>query len=95
MAGVTVSMLTFFRKAGVGLRLTVEKNTKADTREWPVPFEGAGAGGSIGIGGTRGVLSLQALSWICAVLWVLLGTTAKLSLIASCSELAVVGKPVW
>ena len=39
MAGVTVSMLTFFRKAGVGLRLTVEKNTKADRVDAPIPTD--------------------------------------------------------
>ena len=37
MAGVTVSMLTFFRKAGVGLRSTVEKNTMADRVDAPIP----------------------------------------------------------
>ena len=37
MVGVTVSMLTFFRKPGVGLRSTVEKNTMADRVDAPIP----------------------------------------------------------
>ena len=29
--------MTVFRKAGVGLRFTVEKNTKADNADAPIP----------------------------------------------------------
>ena len=38
MVGVKVPILTFFRKAGVGLRLTVEKNTMADSVDAPIPL---------------------------------------------------------
>ena len=39
MAGVTVSGLTSLRKAGAGLRLTVLKNTKADTVAALIPAD--------------------------------------------------------
>ena len=39
MVGVKVPILTFFRKAGVGLRLTVEKNTMADSVDAPIPTD--------------------------------------------------------